>query len=491
MGTMRYLKIETSFIVKVISIIVGVLNILLISNIFAAYVMVFVEIVTLLFLFFRKKYTDYMGYFLIFYTLSMEFSGFVGTTQFYNFKNTTIGGLNLGIWFTLPLFVKFLFNTKYVLNRSKTILKAKSFFIKYSMILCMAVFMGLITILVNDNNVQYFPNLFSTFLGEFYTSFFMSTVVFSILIYLKCIGRFDLSKTINFIVAIIYGAIAQILISHILGIRGFYAGVETLMSSTIAFIIPLFPVILIYYFINNQHGVKVHFISIVLSFYCLFLSLISNANGKLIMLTILCPFCIYYVINKSIKLGWIIFLPIIPILLFFILNVIESNLSESILLQSKFNQVLSLFDFTGRSWFGDMASSPRFRVAEFTSIVYEYMEKPWYILFGKGVLGTIKDYTNSFGSSYALGTYSEKEWAIGSFYNMHFAPASFLLWGGLFGMYFYITTVVSNLKLSRNSVLLLVGTVWLAIYFGYSATLSAFGSTILMCGYFEIEKDYI
>ena len=482
------LKINQDYYLRFVAIIIGILNVLTVNNQFAASGLIGAEVIILVLFFVRKKYTDYIGFYCISFCLCMEFGIFVNNTTFYSLKNTRLFGINLGIWLLFPLAFLGIINWRSILSRNQNGPVYK-FARRILVLMAIAIVMGLITIVTNDNNIGSLPNLTISFVNEIYTSFLITAFSIFSMIYMYYYDKLEIEKMENYLVAVIFGTMAQIVVSSTLGIYGYYGGVRTILVCTLSFIAPLFPVVLVFYFVNKDANVPINIIELIISFYCLFIAVVNNANGKMIIMTIACPVLIYLILRGRYGRVWIIVLPSVPLLLYAIIRILVKQSADSILLYSKLDQVISLFRLGSGDWFETMESSPKFRVAEFTNVVIEYIKKPWFSIFGKGVLGTILDYTNSFGESYKAGTFSKGEWSIGAFYSMHLVPASFMLWNGIVGLYFYISTIVKNLRMSNKNCLLLVGTVWFAVFYGYSSTLTVYGIIILIIGYFEIEED--
>lgn len=483
------LKVNQNYLLRFIGIAIGILNVITINNRATAMIIVLLQLLVIVYLLIKRKYTDYIGCYCIFYSLCVEFGTFTNTESFYNLKNTRILGVNLGIWLLLPISIMGILNAKVILFKRNNNLMFK--FAKTLLCLMLiAIIMGLITIALNDNGILSLPNLLHAYVNEIYTSFGVTIMIIFTILYIYTFNNLDLIKLQNYLLSVIYGTIAQVFTSSILGIHGHYGGVNTLLACTLSFMMPLFPIILFYYFLKRKTDTQVGIIGIAASLYCLYITLINNANGKMIILSILCPIFFYNILRRRYGKICYLLLPLLPMLLLCVIQLLHSSSANSILLTSKLNQVITLFNVTSSSWFDFMRSSPRFRVAEFISIAIEYIDKPGYMLLGKGVLGTIIDHTNSFGSSFLPGTFSEEEWSIGAFYSMHFVVASFLLWNGILGLWFYISTIVKNIHFFSKSIFLFVGTVWFAVYYGYSATMTVFGILALLLGYLEIEEKY-
>lgn len=471
------------------AIIVGALNVITIHNEIIAKTIVFFEILILIFNLVKKKYCDYLGYYLVFLCLSVEY-GFIANDDFiydyknfYNFKNTHILGLNLGILFILPLMFLGLSKIS-IIFKSKNKNEAKKFAVKLVILVIIALFMGVFTVFQNDNQIKTLPNLFNAFLDALYSYYFFAVAITISIIFAIDNDSNNIVKIKCYIISIIYGLMSQILTSYTFGIYGSYSGLKVLTLSTLYNIFPILSIIFLSDLLNKNINMIIKFTNSLLCIYCFLLVINNNASGKMIIITFLaiCYFFFFFIANYKKYL-----MPLfISILLLFPIKIWVYN-QNSNLFQYKFGQVISLFNYFSEHGFEEMSSSPKFRVAEWKSVVYELIEKPQFLVFGKGILGTIKDHTNSFGDSFVEGTFSEGEWSIGSFYNLHFIPANFLLCNGIIGLLFYFLTIVKCIFFLKRNTNVLVGTVWFALFFGYSVTLTTFGIIILMSGYYEID----
>lgn len=477
------IDITKDIIIPLLGIIIGIINVEGMYNTFLAILTVIIQLIVLFVLFLRGNYTDYLGFFCLSFSLCVEFNTFANMDSFINFRNLRFAGINLGVWLLIPFSLMCVLISRESFTLASKIKPLYSFSTQLITIISIAVIIGLFNLLINDNGVLNFPNTFLVFLNEFYTSFAFVLLLILTYLYLVALNKLNLSRFRRYLFAIILGVAAQILYSYYFELYGQYAGVNILMVSTVSFVAPLFP-IAVFIELKNMKKAFVLFVFGILLF-STYIFLKFNSNGKIIILAFLSPVILYYTAVKSKRsnIAMLIFFIALEAILAFSLFALNRN-EYSILYMSKFSQVKSLFNFGDTEWFDLMEGSPKFRIAEFYCILIEFLYKPWYFPFGKGVLGTIKDHINFFKEyAYLEGTFSVEEWDIGAFCGMHFVPASFLLWGGLFGLFFYIKTIVTNIRNIYSNFFLLIGTVWFALFFGYSTTLTVFGITSLLVGY--------
>lgn len=148
------------------------------------------------------------------------------------------------------------------------------------------------------------------------------------------------------------------------------------------------------------------------------------------------------------------------------------------LVEWKLRQATALLAF-GKGWLNNLPGSPRVRIEEFVNIFIEFTRKPWFIFTGKGILGTVKDYSGLWGTmtgSTRLGAFLEAEWNYGLFYGMH-EITNLILPYGLMGITYAWKPLKYSFRNYRHSVYLIFGMYWLLLYYGFSFILNVFGIT--------------
>jgi hypothetical protein len=204
------------------------------------------------------------------------------------------------------------------------------------------------------------------------------------------------------------------------------------------------------------------------------------AGGKIIMLSLFALFL--YNKNFTIKKS-IISILIILSLAFFIYNLmIEDNL-----LKSKFDEIVSLFNFLSGNWYELLQPSTKFRVNEFINIYNHYKIFPLAIPFGFGIVAGAPDYISGYGL-FADGSFPQVEYNFSYFISYH-EISSFFIKYGLLGVIFLLIVLKYAIKFKEKSQFLVVGTIWLLLYWGYSQTLATVGACILAIGIMEIPNN--
>lgn len=445
------------------------------TNRIIAYVFVTWQVLMLIYMFAKRRYIDYLGLYIIFCGLSMEYDKLVGGAEFYGFKNTRILGVNLGILSLIPLV---LMSIKYFfIPKGK---RLSGFYKMFMFLQTSAMVIGLLLITFNDNGVWSFPNVIRLYVDNLYTMCIQQT--FLLFIFIMLVNEFDTIESLeNYFLSLLVGVVLSLVISRLFGTRGSYGGVQTLIASNNARWLPMMLIIPIY--AKYKNSIMIWLIGIVGAI----LVLLYNATGKMVILYTIVPFIYIFVSlkNKQYKraLGITIILPLLIIGIFF---GVQKLAQQSILLSSKLSQALSLLDyFTGKIGTDDVSSSPRLRLYETGNIIQEYSKKPWLLLLGKGILGTVKNYTNM---SYHAGAYSDIQWQTGLFFRMHESINKLLLANGLAGIWFLFVTTKNGIKDIAKTPFGAIGLYWLLICYGHSITMTAFGFSCLVYSLIQADK---
>lgn len=478
-------KIGLSFFPFIVSLASFCLNILFVFNPMFSYINVGVQALLLLLLFLSKKYGDFLGLYMVFLASSMEFGYFLGTENFYGFKNIRIAGLNLGLLVIVPLFIVALINFKSITSYLRGKRSVNNTLLAWLFFCLIAFLVGFVGIIINDNNIAQLPNVYVSFLKEAYMWFAFPLMVAVCALFVASYSKYGISKLKEYLLILIVCFLISVPFSYLFGERGFYGNVKTLIISNIYFLCPLF--LLVPLFLN----LRLKILYYALCFAALAFILLYNANGKIILLLALV--FLYYLIFawKLLKTitARIVFVIILVFSLVAGVFIISRVYSTNFLLQNKIEQTFSLIAFWKEDWLENMGVSPRYRIYELINTFSEYLHKPYYVFFGKGFLGTMKDYNNYFGTVYTEGGFSEAEWSIMSFYSVHETFNGVLLIGGLFGLFMYISVFWTFIKNSRKSLFLIIGSVWFLLLYGYSMTISVFGIIAFIIGLLDLKKN--
>lgn len=485
-STLRNRNLSRNSKIILLACFVGSLNVVLHDSYILSTLVVFFEIIMLAYwLFIKKSITDYIGYYLIFLSLSLEFAGFTSQGNVYGFKDFRIAGVNLGILALLPVLLKLIIKGVKTYKVKKELPKLYRFSAMIFFLSFTGMFFGLFQIIINDNNIQHMESFFRSFVNTSYNMMAISILMIISFLYIISWEENKIKNLSIYLTSILFGTVWMLCSSILFNKVGTYGGVDTLIvSNTVAYL----PFIFILASRRDVTHPKVYYIMGVIG---ITLALIYNSTGKLIILLLVSFYFFYKQLIKSGKpikrLLGIMTMPILFSLGFYAINAMKKM---SILFSSKFNQAFSLLAFWNPNWFLNLPNSPRVRVIQFINIGIEYLNKPWFAVFGKGYMGTFRDHIYGFASiQNDLGAFSLDQWNHGAFYRPHETLNVIFLYHGLVGLLFYVYSALFIFKNSEKSQWLLIGGVWFLLFYGYSITLSAFGITSLLLGLYEVDKN--
>lgn len=470
----------------VVACIVSAANVLFGSNYMLSLMVVVLEIVWLILLFVQGKIADYLCYFMFFMCNCMEYAAFTGNETIYCFKNFRIAGINIGIFMLLPVFFWGLgYYRQLLIIRRGSI--ASKFCYGLLGINAIAMLIGVILILLNDNNINSLGNIAYQFIQEAYSMVYMPLAMMIGIAVLSRKKGGALTKINLGLQATLWANVFQMIVSLVSGIGGTYGYLTTMQVSILNFLIPF--MILMYFYKGEVMYPKM---TLIIGFIGSILALMYNANGKLIIMFVICLIVYWYFsirdgagIDKMISIVSIIVVVALA-------GTLVAFLSQNVLFMAKFEDAKALLNIFSADWLENLPQSPRVRVEEFRDVFIEYAKKPWLILTGKGYLGSVKDHTGYFYSHLvsADGFVSEAEWKYGIFYQLH-EIVSYILIYGFMGIIFLVKYAFKciHLFLKNHNIWVGIGIYWFVMFYGYSLTLGTFGCVALLYGLFSSEAN--
>lgn len=469
------------------SIIISGLMIMFCQNKSVSYILVFSEVIFLFYLFMRNKITEYVCFYLIFISTSLEFSESVGTTEFYSIKNIRIGGLNLGIWLLIPIWIKILYLGIDFWNVKK---ESPSFFkmgIGLIVINIIAAVNGIILIMINDNEIQLIDNLFGEYIECIYSYMILPVTFFLAFCIIINHYRNSFYKIENALYSALCGCVMELVISKIMNIEGHYGSETTLLGSIIFVFLP-FMILLSFENINYN---KV--LNVVISFAGTLLLIKNNGGGKiLISIFIVGLLLVYYGFQKKSYLFKVAWLLCIIMSLFLIPMIVKTliNISNNYVLE-KINVVKNFLMFWQKNWIDLLDYSPKSRIGELVNIFTEYSKKPWLFLGGKGYLGSVIDYCGLFNTApndyVRLAAFTSEQWEHGIFFKMH-EITSIILNFGFLGIIYILSLLRIFMKNLKNNVWLVFAVYWFIVFYGYSFTIATFGVIVFFYSLIRIDN---
>lgn len=461
-----------------LSAIVSILNIISIGSVRMSICIIAVEVLSLVFLIVIGKYTLFYSLFVVFSSLSIEISTFAGLEEHKSLTTVRFLGINVVAWI-LVFFIIYSF----IIKKKRNFKINKEFsrlFFAFLFIILLGVVIGLFNILINDNEIRSIDFL-KHYIAIFYIMgfcpllFIISTFV--------CLSS-EPSKSLvlkNAIIAVIFGSCVQGIFSYLNHYTISLGGLDDvgIAASNIYFYLP-FGITL--FFCEPVRNMKFKYPLLVVFVAGVAVFLINNANGKFIISLFISLIISIMLMNYKERLI------VLPLLICFAFAAIiyasqKTDIFSQYLLKQKIEEVRGLLNVFSPSWLSNMPASPRFRITEFMNTVVEYEKKPWYLLFGKGYAGSIRDHLHAFVK--VGGEYSDDQWEIGSFFYLHESFNLLFLNNGILGVLLWVNILVIFMKNYKKSFFIILGCAIFLITYGYSFVLTLVGFTSLVVGAFD------
>ena len=161
-------------------------------------------------------------------------------------------------------------------------------------------------------------------------------------------------------------------------------------------------------------------------------------------------------------------------------------MGDESLLKSKIDEILSLFNFFSGYWYELLEPSTRFRLDEFINIFQHYKLNPFFIPTGFGIVSGAPDYIGGYGLV-ADGSFPGVEYIFNYFISYH-EICSFFIKYGLTGFLLLLLVLRKAFMFKEKLPFLVVGSIWLILFWGYSFTLAIIGAAILAIGIMELPS---
>lgn len=466
------------------AIFLGIGNVIFSSSQYLGIAFSLFQIFISYFLLLRKKYDNSVVFTFISLVLGLSYDMGMGqfTSYWYTLKTIKIAGINIGFLMLLPYLVLALVDRKVIfkIRRDSDILTkiVKSILV----INIISVIVGFINVFIfNDNNVRFMDGYISNFIGEIYIPVLV-TIIPAVIFYWRSVNSSSFIGDLKTgIIATYVGMVFSIITSLISGLNGFKFDTLIVWATVAGAFLPyaiLFP------FYGGKKILKVIF-----GVLCLICGITFFSNGKMyvtfIILVIPSFFMLFKRYNRKLLFGLIVVVGVGLIAY----EILGMKLSINRIMNSKINYAIRFMNVFSDNWFEMIPPSPKWRLIELIDITKEYLHKPYYFILGKGILGTIPDYTGYF-SRYMWNTANASigEWSSGIFYSMHETINKLYLNCGLMGIIQILFVTKSVIKYFRISPYVLIGGIWYLLYYGYSFTIAVFGSAALIVGFYEVKK---
>lgn len=451
-----------------------------------------VQVLILLLLFCKQQYLEYLCYYIVFISTSLEYPYYYGVESVYGLKGFRIFGISVGTWCLMPLFIIAIINN-YKNRRQRNQGKPRKLntMVKVIYLLCIiSAFTGLVNLMIEDNGLGGFKGVYQFFLSELYSLFmFVFIPVYTFYNILKK-ERQDIYKMKRCILSVLEGIVFVQVIAVLLNIKGSLWESPVLITSLVAVFTPY---LLLFYFNKEEEYKNRRIIYGMLGMLGLLFSFkYAFSSGGLLIIMFLFPLLLLQLIKQGDYEKFIVFCAATMIVFFLLVLLISQSTSMSGLLKYKFEQACAVFRIWDENWLNNMPNSAKVRFVELYDIMMEYIQKPQYILFGKGIMGSVKDYSDMLLTMPSIANnvaaYSALEWKSGCFFSLHETVNSLFLSNGLLGVGFLFYLFKVLVKYIRKSPFLGLGFIWFAFYYNYSMVLSMFGICCLLVGFLELDE---
>lgn len=456
----------------------AVCNLIFYRNTYGAVFQVIVEVSILLWVFLKKQYTQYLCFYLIFMSTSLEYGVYYGIDVL-GLKGFRFLGITLGVWLLLPPAFIALFKMKIIKGKRERKYIQLLRFERFTLgIVLISVFMGILQILVNDNGMMNFDEVWKEFILGVYSKLTLVAIPVYTFVFFVFYDSSFVKKMKKTLLAILISIIIAQSISCLFQITGEYWENPTLIVSQVAIFTPYLLLFMLYK--NIKEKLIFLFIGVLGSYFAF---QFAFGSGPLLIFMVMPVLAVWILLqNRKYKIvvGGILCL----FFLLFFLNCVDiGKIQLSVLLEYKLKQAVYMLQFWKADWLENMPNSAKYRVIEFLSIAMEFVNKPFYIFFGKGILGSFSDFFGFIeAQGETLAAYSAFEWKIGHYFSVHESVNVLFLSNGILGLIFVIYMVWTCLKNLKFSPFLAIGMMWILFYWDYSTVLSYFGIMCLVIG---------
>ena len=320
-------------------------------------------------------------------------------------------------------------------------------------------FFGLLYVL-NDNAIRDVPWYWSDALKHIERSFILFFMAEAGMLLLVNNG-----KTYGMLSNMMKGAILSLPIAGFIGVgfgltgsRGFVGGLSLLpLYSSFGVYLLLF----IKYENDVLNKTKIIILTTLLTLYLILFP--TQLGGKFVISIIITAYYMFYSRGKKYAAVTTIIAGIALLVVF------ESGLLEMIFQNNSYMLTKIIEAKSVTSFFGGRSVAANenvgFRFDEFANVFQEYLNKPYYMIFGKGIGGTILHHTNTYSWSDA-GSFTSQQISSGLFMELHeTVNVVFLSYGivGLIGLGRLVIKLLKSVKFSKWAI---IGVTWLVFYFG-------------------------
>jgi len=172
-------------------------------------------------------------------------------------------------------------------------------------------------------------------------------------------------------------------------------------------------------------------------------------------------------------------------------TIIANTYGGSSFTVSKIYQVTTLLNFIFQKGdVVDIANSPYVRVTSLINVLYEGLQNPFVLLFGKGYGGYFQDHFNYFANlNLYQGGFSDKAILSGNYFTGHDTMVTVPMFNGLLGLYLILRIVWNCIKFSKNNYVILAAIPFLLLAFYFDTLIGVSGVLMLYAGSLNLNEE--
>lgn len=491
------IKISTAEIGKhkmiLLVIIISSANALLSKNDSISFIVALIEISIAFYYLFFMKLSSFLIVFLLLCCTSIESA----TLAFGDSKQTFISFLNLPVIASYHIYLMLFVADFRAIKNIKKITRSSSHIARLSKIF-MVLFlvqalMMLVTYLINDNNVRGIVGIYRYSVRDMMYMFVTMSVVLLMstsLVNDNWFGERFKAFSYDFLIGIVISALVLIA-THNYYLR--QAGTTRQLTCTLALMIT--STMLLLFFYEKKYAVWMLLFGL--------LSILIQKEytlgiagtwwmmvGSTAFLFIFCsaPTKVTYKdLFKFISLILLVIILLVAVNSFDFLNT-TNNYQSSYKLEA-FKRILN-WESDINIWYIALGESIQTRIEEIISIVIEFVNKPWFLLTGKGFGGTVLKHWGISNWKVYGSTFPDIQINAGVYSSLHTGIAEMFINAGLVGMFFYVAIIVTSIKqvLSKKRNVWCFMGIW-GILFCYNFMSVAIATALLCYGFYLADEN--
>ena len=447
-----------------------------------SYILVAFEILYILLCVLRGKIQNAVIANSVFLGVSIEVSLFVfgEYTEINSYANMPVihryGPLFMEVFLMLVVLIK----QKGVIRFSSKNTWINSFSLMYYAMFALGLFMALVAFILNDNGVMHQTWMRTLFVTEL---LYWSIIFVDIYLLKYCFTTYkDFHKKIARTLLFYFVAIVFVLWGTILlGLYGINVNNQHLQLIPIA---SMYSVFLIVFPSIKEYNKKSLFFIGLLAIASTFM-VMAPMGSKFFLAIVLAFIAILWINFTRKKIFKILF--IMALIAIIVLNVLPLFDSGDNYITYKMEQAMNSLNIFQKDWFKNLSDSPLKRIEEFVNIFVELINKPIYLIGGKGIGGGIKH--SVVWSSWNDGaSFAYDQVFHGVFVEMHEAINAVFIQFGLFGLLFVILNALKSIWRMKRSPWIIIGLFWFVflmnVYVSMYICLAAF-----MLGMYESDTQ--